>query len=136
MRKKNPIVEQAEHDALGQYLSEWPENKSFAQVLQLIRRQSDAVLVWEPFENYDGDKLAEMIADCADYRVDNYKEAAAELVDALRDVLVWQATYKRGECLEYELMESIKDAKKVLKKYETPTNASNVSPALAADQPS
>ncbi len=41
-----------------------------------------------------------------------------ELLDSLRDVLVWQATYERGECRRGDLEESLRDARKVIKKSE------------------
>lgn len=56
-----------ERFALGQYLSEFPEDKSFHEILDIIEKSDfddeayDELLVWEPFENCDGDNLAALI---------------------------------------------------------------------------
>lgn len=45
--------------AAGQYLSDYPENVSYAELCELILQQSDDVTVWEPFEDYPPEWVVE-----------------------------------------------------------------------------
>ena len=46
---------------IGFYLSDSPENAPFDEVLMLLDEKSDAVTVWEPFEEWNGGYLAEFM---------------------------------------------------------------------------
>ena len=48
------------------------------------------------------------------------KNERRELIAALKDVLVWQATFERGECRRGELEQAITDAKALLEKIGEP----------------
>ena len=48
------------------------------------------------------------------------KNERRELIAALKDVLVWQETFERGECRRGELEQAITDAKALLEKIGEP----------------
>jgi hypothetical protein len=53
-----------ERFALGHYLCEIPEGKTFGEVLEMV--VADDVYVWQPFERYEREELAEKIEDMRD----------------------------------------------------------------------
>lgn len=55
-----------ELNALGHYTCEYPEDKTFEEILKLIEDDSDDVIIWEPFEDYRGEEIAELISQMAD----------------------------------------------------------------------
>lgn len=49
---------QYERWVASHYLSEYPRKVSFEKLCLLIEKGSDKVLVWQPFEYWDGETLA------------------------------------------------------------------------------
>lgn len=47
--------------ALGQYLSDYPDDKTYEEVLDLILAEDESISIWEPFENYDPEWIVENI---------------------------------------------------------------------------
>lgn len=47
--------------ALGLYLSYWPTDKTFEEILNLIGEDNEELAVWEPFEGHDSDFVTEQI---------------------------------------------------------------------------
>lgn len=50
-----------ERVALSEYLSEYPADKSYDDVIQMLEDDSDEVLIWEPFEDYGRDEVCDFI---------------------------------------------------------------------------
>lgn len=57
----------AETFALNQWLSDFPVDMSFDEILDLLHTEkyldSDDIIVWEPVEDYPGADIAEMMKD-------------------------------------------------------------------------
>lgn len=58
-------MKQSELFALNHYLSFFPENESFDEVLTLIENEDESVGVWEPFENYPVNEVVDFISHMA-----------------------------------------------------------------------
>lgn len=52
-----------ERFALGNFTCDYPEDIGYEEVLVLIEKDSDKVLIWEPFENDYPPSIAEKIND-------------------------------------------------------------------------
>lgn len=50
-----------EEFALGNFLSQWPEGKTFTEVLEMIEKEHEDILIWEPFECHDPEFVIEQI---------------------------------------------------------------------------
>lgn len=50
-KKKKP-ADAALWFALGEFLSEWPEDLTAEEVLSLILKEDSDTIIWEPFEDY------------------------------------------------------------------------------------
>lgn len=60
--------------AISEYLSDWEESLSNEEIIKALRNNAyENVTVWEPFEHYDGYKVAELIEDFA-VRLNNVME--------------------------------------------------------------
>ena len=46
-----------EYTILNNHLTEYPQDKSFEEVLTLIFDESEEVIVWEPFEDWNKKEL-------------------------------------------------------------------------------
>ena len=44
---------------IGHFLSDYPSDKSYDEILDLIREEDPDVTIWEPFENYHPDDVIE-----------------------------------------------------------------------------
>jgi hypothetical protein len=53
----------SERFALGQWLSDYPDDKTYDEVLEMITEEHEDVLLWEPIENYPPESVIEMIDD-------------------------------------------------------------------------
>ena len=53
----------SERFALGQWLSDYPDDKTYEEVLALITEEHEDVILWEPIENYPPESVIEMIDD-------------------------------------------------------------------------
>ena len=53
----------SERFALGQWLSDYPDDKTYNEVLSMITEEHEDVLLWEPIENYPPESVIEMIDD-------------------------------------------------------------------------
>ena len=52
--------------ALDLYLSEWPRDWDYEEVIEAVRGEMDAYIsVWQPLEHWRGDAVAEEIEDTA-----------------------------------------------------------------------
>jgi len=49
--------------AVNHYLSEFPEGKTFEEILELVEEGDDEVIIWQPFENYHPKDVAQYIRD-------------------------------------------------------------------------
>jgi hypothetical protein len=62
---KERLEEEVGLSTLGSYLSYWPDDLSFDEVLEILRNEdhprSDEVAVWEPLEHRDTETLIEDI---------------------------------------------------------------------------
>jgi len=54
-------MKQSELFALNEHLSEFPDNKTFDEIIELILNDDESVIIWEPFENYPADDVVEII---------------------------------------------------------------------------
>jgi hypothetical protein len=54
-------MKQSERFALNEHLSEFPDNKTFEEILELILNEDESVIIWEPFENYPADDVVDII---------------------------------------------------------------------------
>lgn len=57
----NNMQELAEAFALGEYLSEYPTDKTYQQVLKLVCKEDLRAQVSGDFEDFPGERLVEMI---------------------------------------------------------------------------
>ena len=53
----------SERFALGQWLSDYPDDKTYDEVLSMITEEHEDVILWEPIENYPPESVIEMIDD-------------------------------------------------------------------------
>ena len=81
-RTLEQLRERAQKIALGQYLSEYPKEKTFDEVLEAIKTNDGSVLVWEPFENDSVEHIAEMIVYFADFQEYELKWAAGIVIES------------------------------------------------------
>ena len=47
----------AEIVALNHFLSDYPQNLAFSEVLEAIENKADTITIWHPFENFDPEDL-------------------------------------------------------------------------------
>ena len=53
----------SERFALGQWLSDYPDDKTYDEVLSMITEEHEDIILWETIENYPSDSVIEMIDD-------------------------------------------------------------------------
>jgi len=53
----------SERFALGQWLSDYPDDKTYDEVLEMITEEHEDIILWEPIENYPPESVIEMIDD-------------------------------------------------------------------------
>jgi hypothetical protein len=53
----------SERFALGQWLSDYPDDKTYDEVLEMIEEEHDDIILWEPIENYPPESVLEIIDD-------------------------------------------------------------------------
>jgi hypothetical protein len=53
----------SERFALGQWLSDYPDDKTYDEVLEMIEEEHDDIILWEPIENYPPESVIEIIDD-------------------------------------------------------------------------
>lgn len=58
--------------ALNHFLSDYPDGVSYTDVLRMVEERSDDVVVWEPFERYPPEDVAEFIDALADSLKNNF----------------------------------------------------------------
>jgi hypothetical protein len=51
----------AEQFALGEWLSEYPEDKTYAEVIELLIDEDESVSPWQTVENFPAHQIAELI---------------------------------------------------------------------------
>jgi hypothetical protein len=51
--------------ALGHFLSDYPDDASFDQIIELVEQEDEAIMHWEPYESFWGEHLATMITGMA-----------------------------------------------------------------------
>lgn len=74
--KQKTLDQMAELFALDHFLSEYPKDLEYNEVIGKIEEMDEDVIVWEPFENTDPGNLTEYI--------ENLKDSAKQLIkDAL-----------------------------------------------------
>ena len=61
-------VNKYQETALDTYLSEWPRDWDYAEIIELVAagKANEYVVPWEPFETMDSDRLAAEIEATAD----------------------------------------------------------------------
>ena len=67
------ISDKAKWFAIGEILSSWPDDLTADQVISEVELATDDVVVWEPFENWDGEDVADYIRGMA--------QSAQKLID-------------------------------------------------------
>jgi hypothetical protein len=68
---KTITLEACQQRALGQYLCQWPENKSYKEIIEAMENddlmedenEDETISIWEAVEDYDPSGVAEMIED-------------------------------------------------------------------------
>lgn len=50
-----------EQYAINHYLSDYPHDRTFDEIIELIENESDDVCVWEPFEYYPTEEIIDFI---------------------------------------------------------------------------
>ena len=53
----------SERFALGQWLSDYPDDKTYDEVLEMITEEHEDIVLWETIENYPPESVIEMIDD-------------------------------------------------------------------------
>ena len=83
----------SERFALGQWLSDYPDDKTYDEVLSMITEEHEDVLLWETIENYPPESVIEMIDDTRS----SFENSADDLCFGIRlsDVM-------EGACDDYE----------------------------------
>lgn len=69
MKTKQQIEERAWAIALGHYLSEYPEDKTAEEILELIEKEDDSIMLWEPFEYSSGEWIAGQVWSMKEYMI-------------------------------------------------------------------
>ena len=75
---KEQIKEKAEFIALGTFLSAWPDNLSFDEVLESMERLSvydlddEGISIWQPFEDCPPEDITGYIQDLHDHIVHSF----------------------------------------------------------------
>jgi len=54
-------METSERFALNEWLSEFPDNKTFDEIMDLIREDDESVIAWELVEHHPAADLIELI---------------------------------------------------------------------------
>jgi hypothetical protein len=60
-------MKQSERFALNEHLSEFPDDKTFDEIIELILNEDESVIIWEPFENYPVEDVCEIIENTKDH---------------------------------------------------------------------
>jgi len=83
----------SERFALGQWLSDYPDDKTYDEVLALITEEHEDVILWETIENYPPESVIEMIEDTRS----SFEDSADDLCFGIKlsDVM-------EGACDDYE----------------------------------
>ena len=83
----------SERFALGQWLSDYPDDKTYDEVLSMITEEHEDVILWETIENYPPESVIEMIDDTRS----SFENSADDLCFGIRlsDVM-------EGACDDYE----------------------------------
>ena len=83
----------SERFALGQWLSDYPDDKTYDEVLSMITEEHEDIVLWETIENYPPESVIEMIDDTRS----SFENSADDLVYgvALHSVM-------EGACDDYE----------------------------------
>lgn len=50
-----------ESKALGEHLTEWPDNMSYSEVLEGLRQENEDIIIWQPLEDLPIKDLIESI---------------------------------------------------------------------------
>ena len=53
----------AERFAINEWLSEYPEDKTYDEIIDLIYEEDESINPWEPVENYSAARLVQIISD-------------------------------------------------------------------------
>ena len=75
---KEQIKEKAEFIALGTFLSSWPDNLSFDEVLESMERlgvydlDDDGISIWQPFEDYPPNEVSDHILTLHDHIIQSF----------------------------------------------------------------
>ena len=83
----------SERFALGQWLSDYPDDKTYDEVLSMITEEHEDIILWETIENYPPESVIEMIDDTRS----SFENSADDLCFGIRlsDVM-------EGACDDYE----------------------------------
>ena len=83
----------SERFALGQWLSDYPDDKTYDEVLEMITEEHEDVILWEPIENYPPESVIEIIDDTRS----SFENSADDLCSGIKlsDVM-------EGACDDYE----------------------------------
>jgi hypothetical protein len=83
----------SERFALGQWLSDYPDDKTYDEVLSMITEEHEDIVLWETIENYPPESVIEMIDDTRS----SFENSADDLCFGIKlsDVM-------EGACDDYE----------------------------------
>ena len=56
-----PAMDAYQDMAIGEHLTEWPTDKTFAEIVQLVREGDESIAVWDMLEDANPDWLADQI---------------------------------------------------------------------------
>ena len=81
------MIDVYEKFALDNYLSSYPEDKTFFEILEMVEdHENDDVLVWDPFFYLDPEEVGGLIVDMAENLKENFI-AKEELQTKITEVL-------------------------------------------------
>ena len=83
----------SERFALGQWLSDYPDDKTYDEVLSMITEEHEDIILWETIENYPPESVIEIIEDTRS----SFEDSADDLCFGIKlsDVM-------EGACDDYE----------------------------------
>lgn len=70
------MEELAWRSAIDHYLSEYPDHLDTDTIVELVADDNERVTVWEPFEHWDGDSVANAIEEMRGCLLSDYKRVA------------------------------------------------------------
>jgi predicted nucleotide-binding protein (sugar kinase/HSP70/actin superfamily) len=82
------MIDVYEKFALDNYLSSYPEDKSFFEIIEMVEdHENDDVLVWDPFFYLDPEEVGSLIVDMVENLKENFiakEEMQTKIAEGLK----------------------------------------------------